>query len=88
MKKVLNTDPNTRYTTDDIKKHPWYKQYQPICKNEGLIIGTNQIPIEPKIIEMLEQFGFKKDYAQKCLNNNKHNQVTTVYYLLHKRYEK
>ena len=41
MKKVLNTDPNTRYTTDDIKKHPWYKQYQPICKNEGLIIGTN-----------------------------------------------
>lgn len=27
-------------------------------------------------------------HAQKCLNNNKHNQVTTVYYLLHKRYEK
>ena len=24
MKKVLNTDPNSRFTTDEIKKHPWY----------------------------------------------------------------
>ena len=33
----------------------------------------------------LERYGFKKDYATKCLNNNKHNQVTTVYYLLLQR---
>ncbi len=37
---------------------------------------------------MLEQYGFKQDYAQKCLNNNKHNQVTTIYYLVHKRQER
>jgi hypothetical protein len=37
---------------------------------------------------MIEQFGFKSDYAEKCINNNKHNQVTTIYYLIHKRYEK
>jgi len=37
---------------------------------------------------MLKQFDFDPSHAQKCLNNNKHNQVTTVYYLLHKRYEK
>ena len=24
----------------------------------------------------------------QCLNQNKHNQVTTTYYLLHKRFEK
>ena len=37
---------------------------------------------------MLKQYGFRKEEAEKCLNANKHNQVTTVYYLLHKRYEK
>lgn len=36
----------------------------------------------------LEQFGFKRDFATTCLNKNKHNQVTTVYYLLHKKYER
>jgi hypothetical protein len=54
MRNILNTDPNTRFTTEDIKGHPWYKIHQPICENQGLIIGENVIPIEPKIVEMLE----------------------------------
>ena len=49
-----------------------------------MIIGKNIIPLEPSVLKMLEQFGFKQDYAEKCLNNNKHNQVTTIYYLLHR----
>jgi len=36
---------------------------------------------------MLHQYNFKKDYAVKCINANKHNHVTTSYYLLLKRYE-
>lgn len=88
LARILNTDPDTRYTEEDIRGHRWFKQYQPICMNEGLIIGKNSIPVEPKILDMIEQFGFKSDYAEKCINNNKHNQVTTIYYLIHKRYEK
>jgi hypothetical protein len=52
-----------------------------------LIIGKNEIPIEPSLLIHLEKFGFKRDYATSSLNRNKHNQVTTVYYLLHKRFE-
>ena len=37
---------------------------------------------------MLKQYGFKQAEAELSLNANKHNQVTTIYYLLHKRYEK
>ena len=37
---------------------------------------------------MLKQYGFKREEAEQSLNANKHNQVTTIYYLLHKRYEK
>jgi 5'-AMP-activated protein kinase catalytic alpha subunit len=73
MKKILNTEPDDRYTTAQIKSHPWYQNFLPICENQGLIIGENEIPIEPSILEMLEQFGFKPDYAKKCINNNKHN---------------
>jgi 5'-AMP-activated protein kinase, catalytic alpha subunit len=36
---------------------------------------------------LLVEYNFKKDYAVKCINANKHNHVTTSYYLLLKRYE-
>ena len=37
---------------------------------------------------MLNQYGYNKEQAEQSLNANKHNQITTIYYLLHKRYEK
>ena len=40
-----------------------------------------------KILELLVEYNFKKDYAVKCINANKHNHVTTSYYLLLKRHE-
>jgi 5'-AMP-activated protein kinase catalytic alpha subunit len=45
--KILNTDPETRFTAPQIRLHSWFKLHQPICKNEGLIIGKNTIPAEP-----------------------------------------
>jgi hypothetical protein len=30
---------------------------------EGLIIGKNEIPIEPAMLRHLDQFGFKADFA-------------------------
>ena len=56
-----------------------------MCANKGLIVGKNEIPIEPSLLSYLERYGFKKDYATASLNRNKHNQVTTVYYLLLQR---
>ena len=40
------------------------------------------------MLKHLDQFGFKADFAMQCLNKNKHNQVTTTYYLMHKKFEK
>ena len=51
----------------------------------GIFIGLSQIPINVKVLEMLVDYNFKKDYAVKCINANKHNHVTTSYYLLLKR---
>lgn len=40
------------------------------------------------MLRYLDKFGFRADVAMQCLNSNKHNQVTTTYYLLHKKFEK
>jgi 5'-AMP-activated protein kinase, catalytic alpha subunit len=45
------------------------------------------MPINIKILDLLLEYNFKKDHAVKCINANKHNHVTTSYYLLLKRYE-
>lgn len=50
----------------------------------GLVIGVNTIPVNKKILNMLEEkYGFKKVTAKKSLRINKHNHVTTSYYLLY-----
>lgn len=56
--------------------------------SEGIIIGYNQIPIEPKILDMMKEYGFDSEYTQQCLDANKHNHATTTYYLFLKRLKK
>jgi len=51
-------------------------------------VGYTQIPNEEEILKMLLELGFQKDYAIKCLDANKHNHVTTCYYLLLKKHER
>lgn len=49
----------------------------------------NSIPVNKKILNLLEEkYGFRRDFAKKCLIKNKHNHVTTTYYLLYQKYER
>jgi len=34
---------------------------------------------------VLEQFGFDADYAVKCIEANRHNNITAAYHLMYKR---
>lgn len=52
----------------------------PYCKCWSDAFGG--LPIERDILQQLEKYGFPTDYAVKCLQLNKHNHVTTTYYLL------
>lgn len=87
ISKILNTDPETRYKISDIRKHPWFNQITIPKITGGIFIGLSQIPINTKILDILVDYNFRKDQAVKCINANKHNHVTTSYYLLLKRYE-
>ena len=65
----------------DIRKHPWYAQVNLPRITGGIFIGLSQIPINTFILEKLVALGFKKDHVLKCINANKHNHITTSYYL-------
>lgn len=43
---------------------------------------NKEVPTNTSIIEILEEYGCNKEYAIKCIQMNKHNSVTTTYYLL------
>jgi len=91
LKCILCTDPEKRYKIEDIRRHRWFNQvpYQQRLSKIGLVIGVNSIPVNRKILNLLEEkFSFKREYAKKCLLNNKHNHVTTSYYLLYQKYER
>lgn len=85
LKNILNTDPAKRYTIDEIRKHPWMNKVD-VAKKEGIIVGYHQTPVDMDILKQLDQYGFQFDYVQKCLDANKHNHVTTTYYLLLRKF--
>ena len=86
IKNILTTDPERRFSISDIRKHAWYQLNQESFIPEGIFVGYNSIPVDREILRKTEQYGFEQEYAQKCVEANKHNHVTTIYYLLLKRH--
>ena len=84
LHRILNVDPEKRYTIKQIKKHPWFNLINPrINMSEGLLLNVNIVPIDEKIIDEMEnKFKFKKDEIRANLISNNHNHTTTTYYLL------
>lgn len=88
--KILNTDPQHRYTLKDIRAHVWFKQIKSPKEYSGIICGKQPIPVDKQI---LEQILAKYPKVQKPLKDakyeiqqNRHNALTTTYYLTLKRY--
>ena len=84
IKGILNTDPETRLTIEQIRNHPWYKQHEDKIYN-GIIVGQDQIPVSDSLIKQMKQYDIESDYATKCVEVNKHNHVTATYHLLMKK---
>lgn len=83
---ILDTDPDKRYTIEDIRKHPWFNQVT-TKSTEGILVGYTQIPINKDILQKLSEFNIDTEHGQKCIEANKHNHITTTYYLLMKKYQ-
>lgn len=85
ISKILQVDPANRYGIDEIRAHPWYKQFkdkQPI----GMFPGKEVMPLNDTLYEqILDEFCFDPDYTVKCIEANRHNNITATYHLLFKK---
>eukprot|EP00927_Polykrikos_kofoidii_P007674 TRINITY_DN13154_c3_g1_i1.p1 TRINITY_DN13154_c3_g1~~TRINITY_DN13154_c3_g1_i1.p1 ORF type:complete len:757 (+),score=115.93 TRINITY_DN13154_c3_g1_i1:66-2336(+) len=75
---MLTTDPEKRLTLKAIREHNWYKQ----IPEAAVRMNEVQNELDQEIIDQLDSYGFSREHAVKCLQSNKHNHVTTTYYLL------
>ena len=117
IKKILNTNPQERYTLEQIRSHPWFaknlmksRRLQPQSSKLKLDAFTpclensespKDIKVNPKlVIDMVQNYKipvkqksgdktsepFSIDHILYSLAHNKHNDSTTTYYLLHKKW--
>mmetsp|Transcript_36947 Transcript_36947/g.95721 ORF Transcript_36947/g.95721 Transcript_36947/m.95721 type:complete len:720 (-) Transcript_36947:118-2277(-) len=78
---LLTVDPQKRATVNSVRAHPWYRQV-PEASVSPKEIAVN---LDEDVLHELEAYGFPRDYAVRCLELNKHNHITTTYYLLLER---
>lgn len=85
---ILDVNPDTRLRIEDIKRHEWWQ----LCKSQrnfvGIMVGYDRIPIDLDVLAKLQALGYDIDHAQKSIEANRHNSVTTSYYLLLKKNRK
>jgi 5'-AMP-activated protein kinase, catalytic alpha subunit len=85
LSKILEVNPEKRYSIEDIRSHPWYRQFKDKAE-DGLFPQKEFMPFNNTVYEQaLEQFGFDADYTVKCIEANRHNSVTAAYHLMYKK---
>ena len=84
LHKILTVDPKKRYTILQIKKHPWFNQLdQRKYMTKGLLLNKFVVPIDEDIINKMEnEYEYNSKEIRLNLLRNKHNHITTTYYLI------
>lgn len=85
LENILCVDPEKRYNITQILAHRWCRLAGSAKVPQGLVVGFHRMPIDNSILEQLKIHGFDLEYSSKCIDANKHNHITTAYYLLLKK---
>lgn len=87
IQKILKTNPDERYSIEDIRAHEWFNQVSQQI-NPGILVGYQNISVDKGILNKLQDYKVDVEYVKKCIEANTHNSLTTGYYLLLKKYIK
>ena len=79
LRHMLDTNSSKRYNFIRIMKHPWFKPF-----NEELLIGGCNLykmiyPVDEKILNIMQIFGFNKNDIENDMRNNKFNIGTGLF---------
>ena len=81
---MLDVNPLTRYTLEEIMCHPWFNKNR-FKLIPGIIIGINKIPVDEQIVELCLSYNVDRDKVINSVINNKFNNESVLYYLLVKK---
>ena len=81
LKHMLDVNPMTRYTLQDIKEHPWFNM-KDFFLIQGIIIGYHKVPVDEYILDLCEYFNFDKNKIRNSVLTNKFDSGSALYYLL------
>ena len=79
---LLDINPLTRYDLEQIKRHPWFNMAKTYTSVPGVIEGYHRIPVDMKIIEACEQYGYDREKVIQSVEKCKYNRDSSVYYIL------
>ena len=80
---ILVVNPKYRANINDIKNNKWFKKnYKP---SFGLFNSICEIPVSNLIVKEMMKMGYNKNKIIENIKNNRHNNLSTIYYLLVKQ---
>ena len=92
LKKILVTDPKKRYGFEDIKHHSWFMSVNNargkniFFNSPGVFVDEDVLPIDVEIVaEIYNDFHIDIIKIVNDVLRNRHNKITTTYYLILKR---
>ena len=81
LRHMLDINPITRYTLQDIREHPWFNMNETNLI-PGIIIGYNYIPVDENILNLCVAYNSDRDKIEYSVRNNKYDAGSALYYLL------
>jgi 5'-AMP-activated protein kinase, catalytic alpha subunit len=87
LNNILKIDLNDRFDLEKIKAHPWFNLRKPYLR-PGILTGYHRIPIDKRILDQVEEYGYNKQKCKTNLENNKYDSITSVYYLCLRKFIK
>jgi 5'-AMP-activated protein kinase catalytic alpha subunit len=85
---VLEVDPEKRFRIEDMRSHKWWGQCEEKGNSTGIMVGYDRMPVDLEVLGRLAALGHDIEHAQRAIEANRHNSVTTAYYLLMKKLRK
>ena len=79
---LLDINPITRYDLDQIKIHPWYNFINNDNNKPGLIVGYHKIPVDQRIINICESYGYDTNKVRESVINNNYDNNSSIYYII------
>ncbi|TYZ57075.1 hypothetical protein PybrP1_003557 [[Pythium] brassicae (nom. inval.)] len=81
IRKILETNPEKRYTVELIRQHPWFTSMRAVAPKA--LAERDDSAIKESVLNQLEMLGFSKADAASAIQKSVHNSVTASYYLLY-----